>query len=286
MHRFLTGIALGLLLSVGGFFLLWVLPLPGRAAPPEGAAESPGGARPVYLLVLGVDERPDDPGRSDTAFVIRTGGGQVRALSIPRDTLVRIEGHGEGKFNSAYTYGGPELAKQTVSELLGLPVDHYVKINLQAFRTLVDMIGGVPYEVEQPMRYEDPYDGLVIDLQPGYQVLDGRKAEQYVRFRHDAIGDDLGRIDRQHAFLKAAASHALQPANLPRLPGLLYTAVQYVETDLPAGEQLRLARLAFQAQQAGALVMETLPGRSDYIEELSFYLPDEVELEHLLEQWR
>ncbi|MFZ5827914.1 MAG: LCP family protein [Bacillota bacterium] len=288
MRRFFAGAALGLLLSAGGLFLLWMLPLPGRAAPPQSQESSsePSASRPVYVLVLGVDERPDDPGRSDTIFVVRAGDGQVRALSIPRDTLVEIDGYGEGKANSAYTYGGPELAKQTVSALLGLPVDHYVKVNLQGFREMVDLVGGVPFEVDQPMYYEDPYDGLVIDLKPGRQVLDGRKAEQFVRFRHDEIGDDLGRIHRQQEFLKAAAKHALQPSNLTKLPSLLYTASRYVETDLPTGEQFRLARAAFQAQQAGAIVQETLPGYGDYVGEVSFYLPDVAEMERLVEIWR
>lgn len=290
MRRFFAGAALGLLLSVGGFFLLWMLPLTGQAAPPLQSprpnAESRTTEKPVYVLVMGVDERPDDPGRSDTLFVVRAGDGQFRALSIPRDTLVEIEGYGEGKVNSAYTYGGPDLAKQTVSELLDLPVEHYVKVNLQGFRKMVDLIGGVPFEVERPMRYEDPYDGLVIDLQPGYQILDGRKAEQYVRFRHDEIGDDLGRIHRQQAFLKAAAKHALQPANLTKLPSLLYTAAHHIETDLPASEQFRLARSAFQAQQADAIIQETLPGHGDYIDEISFYLPDQAELDRILSYWR
>lgn len=287
MHRFLAGAALGLLLTVGGLFLFGLLPLPGGGAtqPPDGAGAG-SESRPVYVLVLGVDERPDDPGRSDTLFVVRIGDGQVRVLSIPRDTLVRIEGHGEGKVNSAYTYGGPELAKQTVAGLLKLPIDHYVKVNLAGFRQMVDLIGGVPYDVERPMRYEDPYDGLVIDLKPGPQLLDGRKAEQYVRFRHDEIGDDLGRIHRQQAFLKAAARHALRPANLPRLPQLLYTASQQVETDLPAADQLRLARAGYAAQQADAIVQETLPGHSDYVGDLSFYLPDQKELARLMAIWR
>lgn len=290
MRRFIAGAALGLLLSVGGLFLLWMLPLIGQAAPPlsgppQGAEQGDHG-KPVYVLVLGVDERPDDPGRSDTIFVVRVGDGQIRALSIPRDTLVEIEGFGEGKVNSAYTYGGPELAKQTVSELLGLPIEYHVKVNLQGFREMVDLVGGVPFEVDRPMRYADPYDGLVIDLKPGYQILDGRKAEQYVRFRHDETGDDLGRIHRQQEFLKAAAKHALQPVNLTKLPSLLYTASKHVQTDLPTGEQFHLARAAFQAQQNGAILQETLPGQGGYIDDISFYLPDWVEMERLMALWQ
>ncbi len=291
MRRFWAGAVLGLLLSAGGLALLWPWPATGGGLSPqyrdEGrTTQSEPAKRPAYVLVLGVDERPDDPGRSDTIFLVRVGDGQVRALSIPRDTLVSIEGHGEGKVNSAYTYGGPELAMQTVSELLDLPIDGYVKVNLVGFRQMVDLIGGVPFNVDRAMQYEDPYDGLVINLEPGEQVLDGEKAEQYVRFRHDEIGDDLGRIGRQQAFLKAAAKQALRPSNLPKLPNLLLTASRYVETDLTTTEQLRLAKEGFLAQQANAVVQETLPGQSDYVGDLSFYLPDEAELERLVAIWQ
>jgi len=291
MRRFLTGTALGLLLAVGGLVLLWPWPAAGKAIPPETSAEGagqqvPGSDEPTYVLVLGVDERPDDPGRSDTIFLVRIADHQVRLLSIPRDTLVDMGEHGEGKVNSAYTYGGPELAMQTVSDLLGLPVRSFVKVNLNGFREMVDLIGGVPTNVEQPMYYEDPYDGLVINLEPGEQVLNGRMAEQYVRFRHDAIGDDLGRISRQQGFLKAAARHALRPSNLPKLPNLLLTASRYVQTNLSMTDQLRLATEGFMAQQADAVVQETLPGTSDYLGELSFYIPDQVQLDRLVDLWR
>lgn len=299
MRRFFAGAAMGLLLTLTGALLSWSGPLSLSPSPsprqhPEATAEmgmplqpslSPA-APPTYVLVMGVDERAEDVGRSDTMLLVRSGGGSVRVLSLPRDTRVEIPDVGEAKLNAAYAYGGPELAKQTVSELLGLPVNHYVKVNLRGFRSLVDLIGGVPMHIDRPMRYEDPYDDLVINLQPGDQVLNGQQAEQYVRFRNDEIGDDLGRIRRQQEFLRAAARRALQPVNLPRLPSLIYTANRYVETDLTRVEQLRLAREAVQAQQSGSVVVDTLPGYGDYVNGISYFLPDQAELERLLEHWR
>lgn len=314
MRRLRAGALLGIILCGSAALLGWRLigappfrtgPTPGRhmphgAARGEGTAagepvelglvpgdqgEEPGRAEPTYVLILGVDERPGDPGRSDTMLLVRVGAGPLRVLSLPRDTRVFLEGVGEAKLNAAYAWGGPELATRTVSELLGLPVAYYVKVNLAGFRQLVDLIGGVPMYIEAPMRYVDPYDHLVIDLQPGHQVLDGARAEQYVRFRNDAIGDDLSRIRRQQQFLRAAARRALHPANLPKLPLLVRTASRHVDTNLPLKEQLRLATIAIQTYQDGTLVTEMLPGHAAYVGPVSYFLPDHAAIERLREAW-
>ncbi|HYG59453.1 MAG TPA: LCP family protein [Symbiobacteriaceae bacterium] len=285
---FWAGVALGLLLSFSGLAVWWFSPPP--LAGPQGANRTPGEPAtlggPVHVLVLGVDERDQVNGsRTDTMLLLRFEDDQVRMLSIPRDTLVDMDAYGEGKINSAYTYGGPDLAKQVTSELVGVPVDHYVKVNLAGFRRLVDMMGGVQFDVPKAMRYSDPTDGLEIDLQPGLQVLNGDMAEQFIRYRYDDIGDDMGRIARQQEFLKAAARQALAPSRLTKLPQLLYTARSYVETDIPVGRQLQLAQASFAAQQRDAVVQETLPGHGDYVDGLSFYLIHQDELDRLVEAW-
>lgn len=283
---FVAGVVAGLLLSLAGFLLAWSAPLIALAPAPSGSAAVPGLSQPAHILVLGVDERQHDTGRSDSMMLVRVApGAPVRVLAIPRDTLVKIDGHGEGKANSAYTYGGPELAKRSVSRLLGLPVDYYVKVDMAGFRDLVDLMGGVTVEVPKFMHYEDPFDGLKIHLSPGTQVLDGAKAEQFVRFRYDEVGDDVGRIARQHEFLKAAASQLLAPANLPRLPKLIYSASGYVDTDLPVGRQVSLAYSIYSAQQSAAILQETLPGHGDYVDGISFFLPDRKALSKLVSVW-
>jgi len=293
MRRYLAVGALYLLLALAGLMLLPRQQAPEESLPPTHSLSQPHTLQkkspppePIHVLLLGVDERPEDPGRSDTMILARVAPEEIRLLSLPRDAMVELEGYGREKLNAAYAYGGPELAKKSVSDLLGLPVERYVKVNLQGFRKMVDLIGGVPYEVERPMHYVDPADGFVIDLEPGYQVLDGEKAEQYVRFRYDESGDDLSRIRRQQSFLRAAARQALQPANLPKLPSLIQAAVQCVETDLTPAEQLRVALAAFAAHQAGAITIETLPGYGDYVDGISYFLTDHAALEQLLEDWR
>lgn len=283
--RFVAGVVAGLIFSLTGVGAwLWAPPV---AQAPVAATEPHALTEPVHVLVLGVDERTADPGRSDTMMLLRLAPeGPVRLLSIPRDTLVRIDGYGEGKANSAYTYGGPELAKRSVTELLGLRVDYYVKVNMAGFRELVDLMGGVTMDIAKPMHYEDPVDGLKIDLEPGRQLLNGERAEQFVRFRHDEIGDDVGRIRRQQEFLQAAAEQVLAPANLPRLPLLVYTAAGYIDTDMALPTQVKLGYALYGAKQSGAIVQETLPGHGDYLDGISFFLPDHSELKRLLALWR
>ncbi|MDF2629143.1 MAG: transcriptional regulator [Symbiobacteriaceae bacterium] len=292
IRRFWAGVLVGLLIPLTGLTIWWMQPnmiaqaaQPGGRPPANTNAKDPAD-RPTHVLVLGVDERKQVEGsRTDTMLLVQVAGDRVRVLSLPRDTLVNMEGHPTSKINSAYTYGGTDLAKKVAGSLIGIPVDYYAKVNLAGFRKLVDMMGGVSFNVPKAMYYVDPTDNTVIDLKPGLQVLDGEKAEQFVRYRYDEIGDDMGRIGRQQEFLKAAVSQALTAKNLLKLPGMLYTARGYVETDIPLAEQLGLAQGLFRAQNQGTVVLETLPGHGDYVDGISFFLVDEEELQRLAAAW-
>ena len=165
-----------LVVAVAGFFLLGQEKKtdPGQTAQLHGKRN---------ILVLGVDRRTGDTGRSDTLFVtmLDTSRNQAALLSIPRDTLVPIPGYGWDKVNHAYAYGGQELSRKTLENFLGIRISNYVLVDFQGFIKLVDAIGGVDIDVEKPMQYTDPYDGekgLVISLQPGKQHMDGTTAIQ------------------------------------------------------------------------------------------------------------
>lgn len=283
---FWAGVAVGLLASFAGLAAWLQLPVP-MLSVAEARAEARGRPEPVHVLVMGLDERGEVEGtRTDTMMLVRVDGSQVRTLSIPRDTLVDLEEHGEGKANSAYTYGGAELAKRVVGDLLDVQVDYHVTVDLSGFRELIDVIGGVDFDVPKRMEYYDPTDGTSIDLEAGPQRLNGDKALQFVRYRYDEMGDDMGRIHRQHEFLKAAAGQALTAANLPRLPQLLLTARQHVETDIPLAQQVALGQALFRAQQEEAVLQETLPGHGEYVDGLSFYLIDEIQLADVMANWQ
>ncbi len=206
--------------------------------------------RPDFVIaVMGKDDL-EGAGRSDTIILVnlRYPERKVRVLSIPRDTRVLIErpmpGGGRkpvvSKLNHALRWGGVPLAVETVEHLTGIHVDVYVVIGYGLFIDVVDCIGGVPLEVEKRMYYRDRAGGLTIDLYPGYQILDGAKALQYVRFRHDGMGD-VGRIARQQKFMKAFLARLKEPASVLRLVRNLPVLMKRVSTNLPLDKALSLA---------------------------------------------
>ena len=240
----------------------------------------------INIMVMGVDERADDVGRSDTLMVLtidtKTKG--VSIISIPRDSRVKIPGHGYDKINHAYALGGHTLSKQAVELLLGVPIDHYVIVNIAGFKRIVDAVGGLDIDVEKRMYYSDPWDddgGLVIDLQPGMQHLDGKTAIQYVRYRDEE--GDIGRVERQQHFLRALLDQLASPGVIPRIPGIIQSVSNAVKSDLSTAEMLNLAKIIKDAKAQG-LQSYMVPGKPAYIEDISYWLPDIVALRQHMAQ--
>jgi LCP family protein required for cell wall assembly len=231
----------------------------------------------INILVMGVDERSDDVGRSDTMFVatVDTNTKEVSLLSIPRDTRVKIPGFGWDKINHAYAEGRAKLSRQAVEEFLGIPIDYYALINFNGFYKIVDAIGGVTINVEKRMYYEDPYDKLVIDFRPGVQKMDGKTAIKYVRYRGE--DGDIGRIERQQKFIKAMLQEVASPSVLTRIPAIIKEMNTVLSTDMSQGEMLNLAKILGDAYKQG-LKTDTVPGRPGYIADISYWLPDIVAL--------
>lgn len=228
---------------------------------PEKAAPVVAG-QPVYVVVLGVDERTEDAGRADTLLLLRLAPDRQSAdlVNIPRDTWVTYSNGSQGKINAAYSNGGPTHVASVVANLLGLPArPYYVQLNLQAFVEIVDALGGVTIDVDKHYLYEDPYQDLVINIRAGPQLMDGQTALKFVRLRYDGVtNDDIGRIKRQQQFIAAVQKKVLSPAYLSKLPGLLNTVRQHVKTNIPESDQLNLAQEFFKAR--ANLRMERLPG--------------------------
>ena len=227
--------------------------------------------RPV--LILGVDRRPGDVGRSDVLLLAspRVTAG-LRLLSIPRDTRVELPGRGTAKINAAYAYGGADLTRQTVSSLLEIPIEGYVVLDFEAVRAVVDALGGITVEVDKRMRYSDPYQDLVIDLEPGRQRLSGEQALGFVRYRSDARGD-LARVERQRAFIGALVAELGKPSTWPRLPAAYHALRAHIETNLNDIELLRFGLACALTAQRG-VAGETLPGRSATRGGASYWLHD------------
>ena len=192
------------------------------------------------ILLYGVD---NDAGGSDTNMLMRFDAENktVDIVSLPRDTLMS-NGH---KLNSSYNNGGTEKLRSNIEDMLGVPVDFYVSVDLKGFIALIDQIGGVEFDVPCDMDYDDPYQDLHIHFKAGLQKLNGQQAMEVVRFRHnnDNTGyggqQDLGRIGTQQAFLKTVAQKLMKLENVGN--------VLKVCQDRPDARQPRVAR------QPGAL---------------------------------
>ena len=232
----------------------------------------------VNIMLMGVDERVEDVGRSDTLMVASLDSNQekVSLLSIPRDTRVQIKRHGYDKINAAYAYGGEALSKNTVESFLGINIDHYIIVNTSSFGKMIDAIGGIDIDVENRMFYEDPWDdngGLVIDLKPGFQHMDGKTAITYVRYRDEE--GDAGRVRRQQRFMRACFDKLSDPSMMVKLPEIIKEARNAVKTDLSISEMIELAKtLKLADESAEGLKTGIVPGRWAYINGVSYLLPN------------
>ena len=222
------------------------------------------------IVLLGRDYDYDnrgrriDSGRTDTIMVfhINCEDKKVNGLSIPRDTLVNIPNYGEAKINSAYHIGGIPLAMETIKNLLGIKIDYYVLLDPDAFKKIIDAIGGVEIYVEKDMKYKDSWARLNIDLKQGYQRLNGEQAEGYIRFRNDPMGD-IGRIERQQKFFHALLSQVMKPNIIARIPTLVQELSKYVHTDLPSSEMVSIATLFAREKDKFQLKTAILPGTAE-----------------------
>ncbi len=210
------------------------------------------------ILLYGVD---NDAGGSDTNMLMRFDAVNktVDVVSLPRDTLMS---NGR-KLNSSYNNGGTEKLRSNIEDMLGVPVDFYVSVDLKGFITLIDQIDGVDFDVPEDMDYDDPYQDLHIHFKKGLQHLNGQQAMEVVRFRHnnDNTGyggqQDLGRIGTQQAFLKTVAQKLMK---LENVPAMAETFLKYVKTDLTLGNLIWLANQALSMGGMDAISFATLPG--------------------------
>lgn len=257
------------------------------APPPHGVVTNPRpqpGAVPrgdARFLVLGLTQ---DNRRTDTIEVVQWDDAHHRAriLGVPRDVDIPLPGIGTTKLAHAYATGGIGRTREAVVKLLNVPIAHYVVFSLPAMRRIVDLIGGVPIDVEKRMVYADRRQRLFIDLYPGPQVLNGEKAEQYLRFRYDPEGD-IGRIRRQQHFLRAAVAQVHRPSVYLRLPEIIRTARAYVQTDLTSSQILGWLR-RIEPLTPEAMSAASIGGRPavlyDALERarLDFWIPDPDDL--------
>jgi len=238
----------------------------------------------INILILGLDETsPTDPKRSDTMLVIsydpKTNKGSM--LSIPRDTMINLPKYGTQKINAAYPIGGYQLAIDEVSQLIGEPIDYYVRISFEGFVQLVNELGGVEVNVPMNMDYDDNSGGLHIHLKKGLQTLNGQQALELVRFRHGYAEQDLGRVKVQREFVLALLDKAKNPAILLKINSILKTINQYVETNIPPGTMIKYANYVIKMDK-NDIKSATLPGNPQYIDGIAYYITDPNEIKSFM----
>jgi polyisoprenyl-teichoic acid--peptidoglycan teichoic acid transferase len=219
------------------------------------------GGEPENILILGSDKRAgvqEDSGRSDTTMLLRLDPDRnaIAVMSIPRDLKTEIPGYGTGKFNEAYAYGGPKLTLQTVKQMTGLPINHVVNVDFLGFVRAVDAIGCVYVDVDR--RYFHSNEGLSaseqyaeINVEPGYQLLCGKKALQYVRYRH--TDTDLVRSSRQQDFISAARQRISIKDLVLDQTGLIDIFTKYTTSDVNDKETMLQVMKLFLASRNAAI---------------------------------
>jgi LCP family protein required for cell wall assembly len=200
------------------------------------------------ILVLGSDRRPHGsrepgaettgPGRSDSIMLIRTGGGHAARLSIPRDTVVEIPGHGLQKINAAHEFGGPAESISVIKSWLGVPINHLVEVDFENFPALIDAMGGVTYSggcVVSRLDGGFSQGGYTLRLSSGTHHLDGKQALALARTRENLCRPsetDIQREEHQQALFTAMKSQLLSPASFLRLPLIAWNAPPAIISDM------------------------------------------------------
>jgi LCP family protein required for cell wall assembly len=213
---------------------------------------------PNTILILGSDARAkgtkepgattvgSGPSRSDSILLLRIGGGKNATLSILRDTVVDIPGHGRQKINAAYAYGGPSLAIKTVEGYLGIPINHLVEVNFENFPQLIDSLGGITYSgdcVISRINGGTRNGGYTLSLKRGTHEIDGKQALALARTRKNLCRpkeDDRARVRRQQKILSAIKGKVISLETFVRLPWVSWAAPRAVRSDMSGPSLLGL----------------------------------------------
>lgn len=252
------------------------------------AMEVPFTPRRQNILLLGVDSNGDgtdlwDGTRSDTIMVfnIDPKTHSVKAISIPRDSKVYLpDNNGVQKINSAHAIGGVNLVKKTLKETFGIKIDKYIIVHDEAIEKIVDALGGVPLYVEKRMYYHDYAGHLHIDLEKGQNILNGKQAIGYLRYRKDGLGD-IGRTQRQQWFLKSVFEILHSPQIITKVPEVLNIANKYIKTDMSFYELSQYAAMARNIDN-NKIEIATLPGAPNQKGYISYWILDPAKTQEVI----
>lgn len=248
--------------------------------------------QPFSMMLIGTDSRKGERARSDTLLIatINPITQQAQLISIPRDTYIKIPGKGFDKVNHATAFGGPALLKKTLEDYLSIKIDRYATIDFDGFRKIIDELGGVEVTVKKRMKYTDPSDGTNIDLYPGKQILNGKQALDYARYRKSDVGhedSDYERIARQQEIIRALANKGGSMDAFLKAFKLMEILGKHIKTDLTQNEISSLL-VTYYDPKKNHITTETIRGRDERIWNHStlgwYYLVSSGERERIQEK--
>lgn len=239
---------------------------------------------PFSVLIMGIEDYATDGqnGRTDSLMfaTINPKTQNVSIMSIPRDSRVTIAGKNKkDKINAAHAYGGEKMALETVEGFLGVPVDHYVKIDFKGFKGIVDAVGGITVDV--PFDFEERSDidyYKLIQFKQGKQELNGEEALAYVRMRKQDPNGDHGRADRQRQVLAAVASKLNSTSTVFKIKELAEVVGKYIKTDIPVSDGLALYTKLSGFDPSNIQTIQ-LKGEDKKLNDIYYFIPDEVGLQ-------
>ena len=244
------------------------------------------------VLLLGVDK---DGTRADTImlFSVDNISKSIKMLSVPRDTKITLSSGRDIKINACLGFKTREkFLIETLKAITKMPIHYYCEINFESFIEIVDILGGVDYDVPYDMNYDDPVQNLHIHLKAGMQHLDGQAAHDFVRFRHNNKGEgvyapgeyahgDIGRIGAQQNFLKELFRQKMQPQYLLKAADLLSAASDDVKTNFTLSSALDFVGILKSAETT-EIESFVLPGEARYIGKVSYYVYSPSQTEELI----
>ncbi|WP_243292803.1 LytR family transcriptional regulator [Bacillus sp. FJAT-47783] len=222
---------------------------------------------PISILLMGVDERKGDRGRSDSLILLTVNPNKksMEMVSIPRDTRTEIVGKGiQDKINHAYAFGGTEMAINTVEHFLDVPVDYFVKVNMESFKDIVDAVGGVTVQNS----FTFTYDGYT--FKEGEIHLDGKKALAYSRMRYEDPRGDFGRQERQRQIIEAVIEKGASISSITKFGDMFKVVEDNVKTNLTFDEMWKIQENYKDARHS--LTQHQIKGSGSKINGIYYYI--------------
>lgn len=227
---------------------------------------------PISILLMGVDARPGDRGRSDSLIVLTVNPNDksIKMVSIPRDTRTEIIGRGyQDKINHAYAFGGPEMAIDTVENFLDIPIDYFVQVNMESFKDIVDAVGGVT------VNNSFAFSAGGFTFNEGQITLNGDEALAFSRMRKQDPRGDFGRQDRQRQIIMAVINKGASFSSLGNFGNIMNAIGTNIQTNLTFDEMYDIQKNYKEARHS--LDQSMVKGSGTKIDGIYYYIVPEEE---------